>query len=156
MILRIKLASLLYLLFGLCAYWEVKKFLHVCKTECLEGMSINGHVEKTHTDQIIIPVFLLPLKTKPSKVATAKYFFPSLCVILYTACFDKCFLFDMITGRHYFLYKFIVTQRFFATVMLLHSLKQVFLKKSVFYFHYPHKKITMLLAPNIQTKASTS
>ena len=35
-------------------------------------------------------------------------------------------LFHMIIGRRIFLYKFIVTQMFFATVMLLRCLKQVF------------------------------
>ena len=101
--------------------------------------------------------FFTRSENKTFKCSNCKIFFPKcVCYFIYSLCFDKCFLFDMITGRHYFLYKFIVTQRVFATVMLLHSLKQVFLKKSVFYVHYPHKKITMLLVPNIQTKASTS
>ena len=47
-------------------------------------------------------------------------------------CFDKCFLFHVITERHYFLYIFIVTKRFGTTAMLLFSLKQVFWKKSTF------------------------
>ena len=48
---------------------------------------------------------------KPLKVATAKKSFPSVYMIN-TTCFDECFLFHVLTGRHYFLYKFIVTQRF--------------------------------------------
>ena len=47
----------------------------------------------------------------------------------------RCFLFHMITERHYFLFKFIVTKRFCAMAMLLHSLKQVFWKKSAFHLH---------------------
>ena len=43
-----------------------------------------------------------------------------------TTCFDECFLFRVITGRHPFLYKPIVTQKFDVTAMLLRSLKQVF------------------------------
>ena len=47
---------------------------------------------------------------KPLKVAAATTFFSGVCIIVKT-CFDECFLFHIITGRHYFLYKF-VTQRF--------------------------------------------
>ena len=47
---------------------------------------------------------------KPLKVAAATTSFSGVCIIVKT-CFDECFLFHIITGRHYFLYKF-VTQRF--------------------------------------------
>ena len=83
---------------------------------------------------------------KPWKVALAKKSFPSE-YIMDTNCFDECFLFRVITGRNYFLYKLIVTHRFGVTVMLLRSLKQVFWKKSVFYVHYLHNNIAMLLIP---------
>ena len=49
---------------------------------------------------------------KPLKVTAAKAVFPSVYGIA-TACFDKCFLFYVITGRHCFSGKFIVTLRFF-------------------------------------------
>ena len=62
---------------------------------------------------------------KPYKAATAKIFFPSVYVID-TTCFDEYFSFHKITARHCFLYKIIAIQKFFATIMLLHSLKQVF------------------------------
>ena len=42
------------------------------------------------------------------------------------ACFDECFLFYVITGRHYFLQKIIATLRAFPAAMLLLSLKEVF------------------------------
>ena len=89
------------------------------------------------------------------KVANAKKPFPSGCTID-TTCFDECFLFHVIAGRHYFLYKFIVTQRFGTTTMLLRSLKQVFWKKSTFYSYYPHNNTTMLLIPKVQNKNSTA
>ena len=38
-----------------------------------------------------------------------KKHFPSVYIID-TTCFDECFLFHVITGRHYFLKKFMVTQ----------------------------------------------
>ena len=57
---------------------------------------------------------------KPIKVATAKMSFPSVYIID-TTYFNECFLFLLITGRHYFLHKFIVTQRFGETAMLLCS-----------------------------------
>ena len=55
--------------------------------------------------------------------------------------------------KNYFLYKFIVTQRFGATAKLLRSLKQVFWKKSAFYICYLHDNIALLLIPKIQNKA---
>ena len=92
---------------------------------------------------------------KPSKVTTAEYFFPSVYVIG-TACFEECFLFRVIIGRHYFLYQFTITQKFSAIAMLLCSLKQVLWKKSIFYVRYLYNNITMLLIPKVQSKASTS
>ena len=65
---------------------------------------------------------------KPSKVAAAKDFLPNVYVIG-TACFDECFLFHVIIGRHYFSYKFIVTRRFFASIMLLRFLEKNYLKE---------------------------
>ena len=82
---------------------------------------------------------------KPWKVAVATTSFPSV-YIMDTTCFDECFLFRVITGRH-FLYKLIVTQKFGVTAMLLRSLKQVFWKKSVFHIHYFHNNTAMLLIP---------
>ena len=78
---------------------------------------------------------------KPLKVA--KKSFQSVYIID-TTCFDECFLFYVTTGRHYFLYKFIVTQRFGKTAMLLCSLKQMLWKKSAFYICYLHNNIKML------------
>ena len=66
-----------------------------------------------------------------SKSSSCHKSFPSVYIIA-TTCFNECFLFRVITGRHYFLYKFIVTQKFGETAMLLCSLKQVFWKKSAF------------------------
>ena len=83
---------------------------------------------------------------KPWKVAVAKKSFPSV-YIMDTTCFDECFLFRVITGRHSFLYKLMFTQKFAVTAMLLCSLKQIFWKKSLFYIHYFHSNITMLLIP---------
>ena len=62
---------------------------------------------------------------KPLKAAAAKKSFPGVYIID-TTCFDECFLLHGITRGHYFLYKFIVTQRFDTTTMFLRSLEQVF------------------------------
>ena len=69
---------------------------------------------------------------KPLKVAAAKTLFSSVYVIG-TTCFNECFLFYVITGRHYFSWKINVNLRFFLSAMLLLSLKLLFWKKSVFY-----------------------
>ena len=47
--------------------------------------------------------------------------------------------------RHYLLYKFIVTQRFGETAMMLCSLKQVLWKKPVLYIRYLDNNTAMLL-----------
>ena len=60
--------------------------------------------------------------------------------VCYWHSFDKGFLFHVITGRHTFLKKCIVTLRFFSNAMLLLSLKQVIWKKSLFYFLSPEPK----------------
>ena len=86
---------------------------------------------------------------KPLKVAAATTSFSGVCIIVKT-CFDECFLLHIITGRHYFLYKFVVTQRFGTAAMLLHSLKQVFWKKSAFYTRYLLNNISMLLMSKIK------
>ena len=64
---------------------------------------------------------------KPFKVAAVKKFLSSVYMyVIDKTCFGEFVLSHMITGRHYFLYKFIVTQWFGATAMLLRPLKQVF------------------------------
>ena len=78
-----------------------------------------------------------------------------MCTI-YCTCSDECFLFHVITGRHYFLYKFIVNQKCATTVLLLRSLKKMFWKKSTFYIRRLHNNITTLLIPKVQNKTSTS
>ena len=74
--------------------------------------------------------------SQPSKNVAAKNSSPSGYVIV-KACFDECFLFHFIIWRHYFLYKFIVSERFLQH-HALHSLKQVFGETSVFYVRYLH------------------
>ena len=96
--------------------------------------------EDSYKPNYTTSLFSLCLKTnvwQTSKVATAKNFFPSVCVIG-KACFDECFLFNVIIWRHYSLYKFIFTQSIFAIAILLRSLKQVFWKMSIFYVRYLH------------------
>ena len=77
---------------------------------------------------------------KPLKVAAATESFPNVYIID-TTFFDECFLFHMITRRHYLLYKLIITQRFGETAMLLCSLKQVFWKKFAMYVRYLYNNI---------------
>ena len=87
------------------------------------------NAKKSHTDQSIPLAFLLCLKRNVSQTLTSsscKKIFPK-CVYQLAICFNECFLFCVITGRHsFFIYKLTVTQKFGATAILLHSLKQVF------------------------------
>ena len=72
---------------------------------------------------------------KTSKVATAKTFFSSVYVIVAT-CFNKCFLFHEITGRHCFYTTLLIPWGLFNRHVLASS-KQVIWKKTVFYFLFP-------------------
>ena len=72
---------------------------------------------------------------KPLKVAAVKKSFPSMYIIGKNYS-NLCFLFHVITGRHYFLHKFSTTQRFGVFAMLLRSLTQVFWNRSAFYVRY--------------------
>ena len=119
----------------------------------MENLLLPRNAKRSHTDQNILQGLLLCLKRNISqtfKSSSCKTFFPSVYVID-TACSDECFLFQVIIGIRYFLYRFIVTQSFFAIAMFLCSLK-----KSVFYVRYLHNKIKMLLIPKVHTKASIS
>ena len=80
---------------------------------------------------------------KPLKVTTAKNNFPSMYIIDKT-CFNLCFLFHVVTGRHYFLRKFGSNQRFGAIAMLLRSLTQVFWNRSAFYVRYLRSNTSVL------------
>ena len=102
--------------------------------------------KKIPTDQGILQTLLLYLKRNVSQAfrsSNCKKVFSKCVYIWYN--FPQCFLLHVITGRHYFLYKFIVTQRIGTTVMLLRSLKQMFWKKSAFCICYLHNNITGLL-----------
>ena len=65
---------------------------------------------------------------KPVKVAAAKSLFSSVYIIG-TTSFDECFSFYVITKRHYFSWKFIITRklfkRHFATFFKASVLKEV-------------------------------
>ena len=67
-------------------------------------------------------------------------------------CFDLCFLFHVITERHYLLHKFSTIQRFGAIAMLLRSLTQVFSNRSAFYVRYLQSKTSMRLFNAANTK----
>ena len=67
------------------------------------GLFFSSRTTKTHTDQNIIQVVNFVWKEmshNPLKAAAAKNFFPSLYVNG-TTCLDGCFLFHVITGKHY-------------------------------------------------------
>ena len=81
-------------------------------------------------------------------MATANYFFTCAYVIDAT-CSDKCFLFHVITGRRYFFFNFVVTLRFFLTILLSFSLRQVFWKTSIFYLHNNSAVLILMLSSKI-------
>ena len=83
------------------------------------------------------------------QVAPAKNLFPSVYVIG-TTCFDEYFLIRVMIEWQYFIYRFIVTQRFFATTMLLRSLKRF--ESVMCYVCYLHNNIAiaMMVIPKVQ------
>ena len=64
----------------------------------------SGNPKKTHTDQVYYRFCYSVRKEthQSSKVTTAKNIFSAVYVTV-ANCFDKYFLFHVITGRHYFL-----------------------------------------------------
>ena len=77
---------------------------------------------------------------KTLKVAAAKYSFLSVYTTD-TTCFDDCFLFYVITEKHYLNINVIVTKRFGTIATLLRSLRKMSWKKSAFHIHYLHNNI---------------
>ena len=81
--------------------WKTKFFPH---KHYLFGVLFSRNAKKTHTDRSILPTFLLCLKRnilQTLKSSSFKKVFPSV-YIMDTTCFDGCFLFRVITGRHSF------------------------------------------------------
>ena len=72
--------------------------------------------------------------------------FPKCVVLLVQlACFNECFLFYVITGRHYFFYKSKFKQRFLATRhVVAFCVKSVL--REVFYLRYTAKNT--VISPN--------
>ena len=123
--------------------WHITINIYIWKTKFsshkhyLFGPRFSRNAKNIHRDQSILPTSLLCPKRNISrtlKSSSCKKSLPSV-YIMDATCFDECFLFRVITGRHSFLHKLIVTQRFDVTAMLLRSLKQVFWKKSIFHIH---------------------
>ena len=59
---------------------------------------------KVHFSDQVEVFYSVEFKTtqKPSKVAAAKGFSPLCVYVIDATCFDKCFLFHVITRRHCF------------------------------------------------------
>ena len=79
-------------------------------------LRFSRNAKKTHADENTLEVsFTVSEKkqlNKPSKLMVAKNVFSSAYVISRT-CLDLCFLLHVQTGRHCFLWKFIVILSFF-------------------------------------------
>ena len=90
---------------------------------------------------------------KPSNVIAAKTFFSSVYVIDAT-CFDECFLFHVVTGRHYFWQKFVVTYRFFQPPYWC-FLWNRFFERSPYFTYYTTLRANNgeVLVPKFQNKA---
>ena len=127
--------------------WKTNFFPH---KQYLFGLLFSINAKKAHTVQSISQTFL-PCQ-KQNVVQTFK---SSSCKKVFLKCVYNwynflrwIFFFHMIAGSHYFLSKFLVTQRLCTIPMLLPSLKQMLLNKPAFYM--------LSLKPNIWNKASTS
>ena len=121
--------------------WYIKRSIYIQKSK------FTGH--RQYSFLFLSQVFLLRLKRNSPQVLKSSSFknlFFSLYVID-TTCFSEYFLFCVITGRNYFLWKFIITLRFFSNHHVVTYLKQVLLKNSIFHV------ISTLLTSNFQNKA---
>lgn len=121
--------------------WYIKRSIYIQKSK------FTGH--RQYSFLFLSQVFLLRLKRNSPQVLKSSSFknlFFSLYVID-TTCFSEYFLFCVITGRNYFLWKFIITLRFFSNHHVVTYLKQVLLKNSIFHV------ISTLLTSNFKNKA---
>ena len=101
-----------------------------------------------------LQVFLFCLKGNVSQTfisSSWKKVFPK-CIHHWYNLLRRMFFIPFDNWKHYFLHKFIVILCLGATAMLLRFLKQVFSKKSAFYFRCLHNNITMNLIPKEKFK----
>ena len=116
------------------------------------GCLFSINIKRTYIDHSIINCSYSHWKEtipKHSNVTVTTNLFSNVYAISMT-CFNECFLFYVITGRHQ---KFIVTLRAFQTAALLRSLKKVIRKRSLFYVistiivqcYYQSSKIKFIL-----------
>ena len=100
-----------------CTVCQIKPNIYKQKTkftsckQYLFPFLTSRYAKKTRADQTIPLVFSKEMARKPLKVAAAKTLFFSVYIIA-TTCFDEYFLFYVITRRHCFSWKFIVTLKF--------------------------------------------
>ena len=128
---------------------QYKKTKFASHIQYLFGPLFSRNVKKTYTNQSKLQSFSFCLKRNVSqtfKISSCKKVY-----IIYTTCFDECFLFHVITGRHYFYTNLVLPRGFVQPPCCC-----VFGKKSAFYVRYLHNNITMLLLSKVQSKASTS
>ena len=86
--------------------WKTKFDFHKQYLFCL---LTSRNAKKSPTDQSTFSYFVWKETIyKLLKVAAAKSLF-SIVYVIGTTCFDECFWFYVIPGRHYFSWKFIVT-----------------------------------------------
>ena len=71
--------------------------------------------------------------------------------VIGTNCLDEGFLLHVITGRHYFLFAFTVTLKFFYNRHVVAFFENVF--KEICVLHYLHNSI-LILIPKIQNKTA--
>ena len=117
------------------------------------GLLFWVNAKKTYTDQTMLHTYLLCLKRNVSQtLKSCKKSFPNV-YIANTFCFDKCFLFVVITGSH-FLCTFIVTQWFGATAMMPVLRNKCFKRIPYFLSVISTKNITILLIPKQRSKIS--
>ena len=87
--------------------------------------------------------FLFCLKRdthRPSKVVPLS----PVCFIG-TTCFDECFLFHVITRRHYLLYEFIVTLSFFNHYVVTFFVTSALKQYQLLHCYYQSSKINLFL-----------
>ena len=118
--------------FTLC---QIKPNISILKTkftslkQYLFRLLTSRNAKETQTDQSIPRVFLLCLKRNDSQTCKRGSCNFSSVYVIGATCFDECFSFYVITKRHYFSWKFIITLRLFkwhfATFFEASVLKEV-------------------------------
>ena len=110
--------------------WYIRLNIYIWKTMFFSSVEMLRGLIQSKVYYKLFYFIWKEISYKPLKVAAAETSFPRVYIIG-TTCSDEGFLFHVITGSHYLLYKFTVTQWFGATPYHVAALFETSILKDV-------------------------